>query len=66
MRMVRAGLTNRQIATRIGVTEGTVHVHLTNTYNRLGVQSRTAAVQAVFDSADEFLASVLPADPVGP
>lgn len=66
MRMVRAGLTNRQIATRIGVSEGTVHVHLTNTYNRLGVQSRTAAVQAVFDSADESPMSVLLADPVGP
>jgi DNA-binding CsgD family transcriptional regulator len=50
MRMVRAGLTNRQISRRLGVSEGTVHAHLTNVYERLGVQSRTAAVLKLFDS----------------
>jgi DNA-binding CsgD family transcriptional regulator len=57
MRMVEAGLTNRQIAKRIGVSEGTVHAHLTEIYARLKVQSRTAAVQAVFATADTLLIS---------
>ena len=57
MRMVEAGLTNRQIATKLGVAEGTVHVHLTQIYTRLKVQSRTAAVQAVFATADTLLIS---------
>jgi DNA-binding NarL/FixJ family response regulator len=52
--MVQAGLTNRQIARRIGVTEGTVHNHLTHIYARLGVQSRTAAIHAAFDTADDW------------
>jgi DNA-binding CsgD family transcriptional regulator len=54
LRMVQAGLTNRQIARRTGVTEGTVHNHLTHIYARLGVQSRTAAIHAAFDTADEW------------
>jgi DNA-binding CsgD family transcriptional regulator len=54
MRMVRAGLSNRQIARRAGITEGTVHVHLTNVFERLGVQSRTAAVHKVFDSTEDW------------
>jgi DNA-binding CsgD family transcriptional regulator len=55
MRLVRAGLTNRQIAKRTGVTEGTIHNHLTHIFTRLKVQSRTAAVHATFDVADEWL-----------
>jgi len=54
LRMVQAGLNNRQIARRAGVSEGTVHNHLTNVYSRLGVQSRTAALHAVFDTTDLF------------
>jgi DNA-binding CsgD family transcriptional regulator len=54
LRLVRAGLTNSQIARRAGVSEGTVHVHLTNIYGRLGVQSRMAAVQAVFEAAEDW------------
>jgi DNA-binding CsgD family transcriptional regulator len=54
LRLVRAGLTNGQIARRVGVSEGTVHVHLTNVYGRLGVQSRMAAVQAVFEAAENW------------
>ena len=54
MGMVQAGLTNRQIARRIGVSEGTIHNHLTNIYARLAVQSRTAAVHAVFDTSEDW------------
>jgi DNA-binding CsgD family transcriptional regulator len=58
MRMVRSGLSNRQIARRAGVSEGTVHVHLTNIFERLGVQSRTAAVHKVFDSTEDWPGSL--------
>lgn len=54
MRMVRAGLSNRQIARRAELSEGTVHTHLTNIYARLDVQSRTEALHAVFDVADDW------------
>jgi DNA-binding CsgD family transcriptional regulator len=60
MRMVEGGLTNRQIATKLGVSEGTVHAHLTEIYARLKVQSRTAAVQAVFATADTLLITTTP------
>ena len=54
MRMVRAGLSNRQIARRTGLSEGTVHSHLTNIYARLDVQSRTEALHAVFNVVDDW------------
>jgi DNA-binding CsgD family transcriptional regulator len=54
MGMVRAGLSNRQIARRTGLSEGTVHNHLTNIYARLDVQSRTEALHAVFDIVDDW------------
>jgi DNA-binding NarL/FixJ family response regulator len=41
---VARGLSNRQIAERLVVSEHTVHRHLANTYVRLGVSSRAAAV----------------------
>ena len=53
MGMVRAGLSNRQIASRLDVSEGTVHTHLTNVFARLEVQSRTAAVYRLFDATEE-------------
>jgi DNA-binding CsgD family transcriptional regulator len=40
-----AGLSNRQIARRLGVSEGTVRKHLENMFARLDVHSRTAAAQ---------------------
>ncbi|WP_460710751.1 helix-turn-helix domain-containing protein [Nocardioides dilutus] len=57
MGMVRAGLSNRQIARKLDVSEGTVHNHLTNVFARLEVQSRTAAVRAVFDATEGWPAS---------
>jgi len=48
LRLVAAGHTNAQIARQLGVTEGTVGVHLQNIYARLRVSSRTAAVTRAF------------------
>lgn len=38
------GERNKEIARRLGITERTVKAHLTNIYNKLGVDSRAAAV----------------------
>lgn len=40
VRQVRRGLANRQIASALGVAEGTVKVHLHNIYEKLSVQRR--------------------------
>jgi DNA-binding CsgD family transcriptional regulator len=48
LRLLAAGLTNTQIARRLGVSEGTVRTHLENIYERLNVSSRTAAVTRAF------------------
>jgi NarL family two-component system response regulator YdfI len=41
---VANGERNKEIAYRLGVTERTIKAHLTNVYNKLGVDSRAAAV----------------------
>lgn len=48
LRLLAAGLTNVQIARRLGISEGTVRTHLENIYTRLNVSSRTAAVTRAF------------------
>src|SRR5215471_3649326 len=42
--LVAVGHTNRQLARRLGISEGTVRTHLENIYARLQVSSRAAAV----------------------
>jgi DNA-binding CsgD family transcriptional regulator len=44
LRLAAAGHTRAQIARQLGVTEGTVRIHLQNIYARLHVSSRSAAV----------------------
>jgi DNA-binding NarL/FixJ family response regulator len=39
------GLSNRQIATRAHLAEGTVKRHLTNTYHKMGVGPRSEATR---------------------
>jgi two-component system, NarL family, response regulator YdfI len=41
---VAGGQTSREIAYHLGITERTVKAHLTSIYNKLGVDSRAAAV----------------------
>jgi LuxR family transcriptional regulator, maltose regulon positive regulatory protein len=43
MALLAEGLTNRQIAERLVVSEHTVHRHVTNLLRKLGLSSRTAA-----------------------
>ena len=43
LRLVVAGLANKQIARRLGITERTVKAHLTSVFQRIGVTDRTQA-----------------------
>ena len=43
LRLVAAGLPNKQIARRLGIAEKTVKAHLTNVFEAIGVTDRTAA-----------------------
>ncbi|MEU5432236.1 LuxR C-terminal-related transcriptional regulator [Streptomyces sp. NPDC020719] len=49
--LVSEGLTNRQIAHRLQVTEKTVQMHLSNAFGKLGVTSRAALASAVVRAA---------------
>ncbi|MBD0746776.1 LuxR C-terminal-related transcriptional regulator [Streptomyces sp. CBMA152] len=49
--LVSEGLTNRQIAQRLQVTEKTVQMHLSNAFGKLGVTSRAALASAVVRAA---------------
>ena len=46
LRFLRDGLTNPEIARRLGVTERTVKAHCQEVFDRLGTRNRTAAVAA--------------------
>ena len=43
LRMTATGLSNRQMAQQLWVTEQTVKFHLSNVYRKLGVSNRTEA-----------------------
>src|SRR5438270_790129 len=66
--LVAQGLLNKQVARRLGVSEGTVKVHLHNIFQKTGVHNRTAlAVLALAESRaelwDEAIRSANPAAP---
>ncbi len=44
LRLAANGMSNKQIAAKLGISESTVGTHLCNTYRKLGVNSRTEAV----------------------
>jgi DNA-binding NarL/FixJ family response regulator len=48
--LVCAGLSNREIAERLFISEGTVKVHVHNMFDKVGVRSRTAlAMNAIHE-----------------
>lgn len=49
LRLVAAGLTDAQVAQKLVVSIRTVNAHLQSIYNKLGVNSRTAAVRAAME-----------------
>jgi DNA-binding NarL/FixJ family response regulator len=49
--LLRRGLTNRQIAQALWITESTAKVHVRHIFDKLGVRSRTAA--ALFNDGTE-------------
>jgi ATP/maltotriose-dependent transcriptional regulator MalT len=52
--LLRQGLTNRQIAELLFISESTVKLHAHHVYDKVGVRSRTAlAVQAALERADQ-------------
>ena len=44
LRLLASGASNKQIASQLFLSEGTIRVYLTNIYSKLGVQSRTQAI----------------------
>ena len=44
LRQVADGLSNKQIARRLGISEKTVRNHLSRVFNKLGATNRTEAV----------------------
>jgi DNA-binding NarL/FixJ family response regulator len=48
MRLVASGLSNKHIARRLDLSEGTVKIHLHNVYRKLNLSSRTALTAYAF------------------
>lgn len=44
MRLICKGLTNKRIAKRLGISPGTVKLHASSIYRRLGVENRAQAI----------------------
>jgi DNA-binding NarL/FixJ family response regulator len=44
--LVAQGLSNKDVARRLGILEGTVKLHLHNIYRKLGIESRFQLVAA--------------------
>jgi two-component system, NarL family, nitrate/nitrite response regulator NarL len=49
------GLSNKEIARKLGLAEGTVKIHLYNIYQKLGVSNRTALTALAHTHRDRFI-----------
>ena len=49
LKLVASGMTNRNIATKLYISEKTVARHLSNIFNKLNLESRTAATAYAYD-----------------
>jgi DNA-binding NarL/FixJ family response regulator len=47
---LKRGLTNKQIGRQLGITEGTIKVHLNQIYDRMNVNNRTELVGLLLTS----------------
>jgi DNA-binding NarL/FixJ family response regulator len=67
LELLVAGLTNRQIGTRLYLAESTVKTHLASAFAKLGVRSRKDAVALLLDPAEGLATTALPpAAPTSP
>ena len=63
--LVERGMTNQGIAGQLGITVNTVRAHLGNTFRKLGVETRTAAVYVARSQRDGADASAPKGGPGG-
>jgi DNA-binding NarL/FixJ family response regulator len=61
--LLAAGMTNRQIAGRLYLSESTVKTHVASACAKLGVRSRNDAAAVVLDPAEGLIATALPPVP---
>jgi len=54
MRLVSEGLSNKEIGRRLGLSEGTVKIHLHNIYDKIGVPNRTALTAVAIAHRDQL------------
>jgi DNA-binding NarL/FixJ family response regulator len=53
VRLIASGLSNKSIAHRLGLREGTVKVHLHNIYQKLGISGRVELILTAIASRNE-------------
>ena len=45
LQLISEGLRNKEVGATLGITEGTVQIHVKNIFGKLNVKDRTGAVQ---------------------
>ena len=55
MLLVAEGLSNKEVGRRLGLSEGTVKIHLHNIYTKIGVSNRTELANLALTHKDQLL-----------